>query len=115
MPPKAAPKGRIAFLKVESSPFSNSRLDLHTGQEEEKGHQEVIDPFQGEAGRCAAESAWITDFQPLLYQELPVEFAITREMSVHPISRMPVDRLSLIKNRRGVMIGSEGGVRLIGG
>src|SRR5882724_1738610 len=104
MPPKAAPKGRIAFLKVESSPFSNSRLISIPARRKKKAIRKLLIHSRGEAGRCAAEVPGITDFQPLLYQELPVEFAITREMSVHPISRMPVDRLSLIKNRRGVMI-----------
>ena len=46
MPPTAATAGSAAFPNVESSPCQQLALDLQADEEEEHGHQAVVDPQQ---------------------------------------------------------------------
>jgi hypothetical protein len=103
MPPRAAPKGRIAFLNVESSPFISCLFISRPARRKKKAMRKLLIHSRGEPGRWRAVAAVYSVFHPLVYHA-PPELEIRRETIVQPMSRIPVERLSLRKYLRGVMM-----------
>jgi len=102
------------FLKGGNSPFSNSRL-ISIPDREKKGHQEVIDPFQGGGWEVCSGSAWDNRFPAIAVPGATVEFAITREMKRTSYQQNACRPAVVDKEPEGGHDRSEGGVRLIGG
>src|SRR5665213_894857 len=104
MPPKAAPKGKIAFLKEESSPESNSLLISIAASTKKKAIPKLLIHSIGDAGRLgpAKKEARRWLFQKRANHPLSVELVMSMETTVHPSNRTPVVLLSFSKSLSGV-------------
>src|SRR4051812_42733816 len=103
IPPKAAPKGRIACLKEESSPVSNSLLISIPANRKKKLIRKSLIHSEKLSGKLTFLIWGNSACHRFEYHAELAVLVSNREIRVHRISITPVALLSLIKNRKGLI------------
>ena len=102
IPPNAAPKGKTALWKLDSSPLINSRLISIPAKRKKIAIRKSLIHFSGEGGKFQNDSRSV--LHRVRYHPPPDVFAINNEEAVHKSNSTPIERLSEMKNFSGLIV-----------
>ena len=102
IPPKAAPKGSTALLKLDNSPVSSSRFISIPASKKKMAIRKSLIHFKPECGSGIVSPKWISLFHNPLYASPLDELDTINETAVQTSNKIPVNLLSEIK----ILIGS---------